>query len=89
MQNFDFEVVMRTWPFLWQGLIFTIEVTLLSALGGVVFGTLLAMARLSSIKPIAWLAGFYVKWSAIHPFVTSYLLVLFFGSLSGSLANWC
>ena len=85
MQNFDFEVVMRTWPFLWQGLIFTIEVTLLSALGGVVFGTLLAMARLSSIKPIAWLAGFYVNGLRSIPLL---LVIFWFYFLVPYLGAW-
>ena len=85
MQNFDFEVVLRTWPFLWQGLIFTIEVTLLSALGGVVFGTLLAMGRLSSIKPIAWLAGTYVNGLRSVPLL---LVIFWFYFLVPYLGAW-
>ena len=52
LENFDFEVIARSWQVLiFQGLAFTLEVTVLSMIGGVVLGTLLAMMRLSSIKP--------------------------------------
>jgi glutamate/aspartate transport system permease protein len=73
MQGFDFEVIQRVWPLLQEGLWFTIKVTIYSAVGGVIFGTLLAMGRLSSIKPIAWLAGAYVNGLRSIPL----LLVIF------------
>ncbi len=71
--QFDFEVIMRSIPILWEGLFFTIKVTALAAVGGVIFGTLLAMARLSSIKTLSWLAGFYVNGLRSIPL----LLVIF------------
>lgn len=73
MQGFDFDIIMRVWPLLMQGLWFTVQVTLISAVGGVIFGTLLAMGRLSSIKPIAWVAGVYVNGLRSIPL----LLVIF------------
>jgi glutamate/aspartate transport system permease protein len=71
--QFDFEVIMRSLPILTEGLWFTIKVTALAAVGGVIFGTLLAMARLSSIKALSWLAGFYVNGLRSIPL----LLVIF------------
>lgn len=85
MQGFDFEVISRTWPVLMQGLIFTVQVTLISALGGVVFGTLLAMARLSSIKPLAWAAAVYVNGLRSIPLL---LVIFWFYFLVPYLLGW-
>jgi glutamate/aspartate transport system permease protein len=85
MQGFDFDVISRTWPVLMQGLLFTIQVTLLSALGGVVFGTLLAMARLSSIKALAWAAASYVNGLRSIPLL---LVIFWFYFLVPYLLGW-
>jgi glutamate/aspartate transport system permease protein len=73
MQGFDFEVIARTWPILWDGLLFTIRVTIMAAVGGVILGTLLAMARLSSNKVLSGVAAFYVNGLRSIPL----LLVIF------------
>jgi glutamate/aspartate transport system permease protein len=71
--NFDFDVILRALPVLWQGLVFTVQVTVFAAIGGVIFGTLLALARLSSIKPLSAAAAFYVNGLRSIPL----LLVIF------------
>jgi glutamate/aspartate transport system permease protein len=73
MGDLDFEVIGRTLPYLWTGLQYTLKLTLTAAIGGVIFGTLLAMARLSSIKPLAMLAAAYVNLMRSIPL----LLVIF------------
>jgi len=46
--NFDWNVILRSLPYLFfDGMRFTIMLTLMATAGGVVIGTLLAMARLS------------------------------------------
>ena len=50
MGGLDFDVIGRSWPYLMKGLQYTLQLTIISAIGGTVFGTLLAMARLSSNK---------------------------------------
>jgi glutamate/aspartate transport system permease protein len=65
----DFSVVAGALPFLWKGLVYTVELTLAAAAGGLVFGTLLAMARLSSIRPLAWAAAGYVNLMRSVPLV--------------------
>lgn len=61
MANFDFEVIWSSLPFLWQGLQLSLWLTFLAMLGGIVLGTLLALARLSGIKPLAFVAATYVN----------------------------
>jgi glutamate/aspartate transport system permease protein len=73
MGDLDFGAVFRAWPFLWKGLQYTLQLTVVAAIGGVIFGTLLAMARLSSIKPLAMIATGYVNLMRSIPL----LLVIF------------
>jgi glutamate/aspartate transport system permease protein len=73
MGNLDFDVIGRTLPYLMQGLQYTVQLTLVAALGGTIFGTLLAMARLSSFKPLALAASGYVNLMRSLPL----LLVIF------------
>jgi len=71
--DLDFDVVARTLPFLMKGLQYTVQLTAIAATGGVVFGTLLAMARLASLKPLALAAASYVNLMRSVPL----LLVIF------------
>jgi glutamate/aspartate transport system permease protein len=86
MNNFDFDVIARSWEtLLFKGLAFTFEVTLLAMVGGIVLGTLLAMARLSSIKPLAWVAGGYVNLLRSIPLV---LVIFWFFFLVPYIGAW-
>jgi glutamate/aspartate transport system permease protein len=69
MISLDFGVVRDSLPYLWKGMQYTLQLTATSAIGGLFFGTLLAMARLSSIKPLAWFASAYVNLMRSIPLV--------------------
>jgi glutamate/aspartate transport system permease protein len=73
MSDLDFEVVGRSLPYVMHGLQYTLQLTLVAALGGTFFGTLLAMARLSPLKPLSLAAGGYVNLMRSVPL----LLVIF------------
>ncbi|GIZ52882.1 amino acid ABC transporter permease [Noviherbaspirillum aridicola] len=73
MGDLDFDVITRTWPYLLSGLQYTLQLTVVAAIGGVIFGTLLAMARLSRFKPLAMIAAGYVNLMRSIPL----LLVIF------------
>lgn len=84
--SFDFDVIGRTWQTLiFQGLAFTLQVTVLAMLGGIALGTLLAMMRLSSRKPLAWLAGGYVNLLRSIPLV---LVIFWFYFLVPYIGAW-
>jgi glutamate/aspartate transport system permease protein len=59
--SFDFSVIHDSLPFIRDGLLFSLKLTLIAMTGGIVFGTLLALARLSSIGPLALAATWYVN----------------------------
>ena len=72
--GFDFDVIQRSWVYLFrEGMTFTLTLTALAMTGGIFFGTLLAMMRLSSIKAVSALAGGYVNLMRSIPL----LLVIF------------
>ena len=73
MDGLDFDVVARTWPYLLSGLQYTLQLTVVAAIGGTVLGTLLAMTRLSSIRPLSLAAAGYVNLMRSVPL----LLVIF------------
>ena len=86
LENFDFDVIARSWEALiFKGLAFTLEVTLLAMVGGIVLGTLLAMMRLSSVKPLAWFAGGYVNLLRSIPLV---LVIFWFFFLVPYIGAW-
>ena len=61
MTDFDFNVIWMSLPFLWEGLQLSLWLTFLAVIGGIVLGTLLALARLSGIVPLALVAAGYVN----------------------------
>ncbi len=61
MSDFDFGVILQNLPFLWEGLQLSLLLTFLAVIGGIVLGTLLALARLSSIGPLSLVAAAYVN----------------------------
>jgi glutamate/aspartate transport system permease protein len=69
MSGFDFDVIARSWPYLLMGFRYTLQLTLIAAAGGLVFGTLLALARLSSMRWLANLAAGYVNLMRSIPLV--------------------
>ena len=84
--GFDFDVIQRSWGYLFrEGMTFTLTLTALAMIGGIVFGTLLAMMRLSSIKSASMLAGAYVNLMRSIPLV---LVIFWFFFLVPYIGAW-
>ena len=60
MHQFDWSSIPGALPTLWTGAIVTLQITLIAIVVGIVWGTLLALMRLSGVKPLAWFAQGYV-----------------------------
>ena len=67
--DFDWSVIGSSLPYLWKGMQYTLHLTAIAALGGLFFGTLLALARLSPIKPLSMFAAGYVNLMRSIPLV--------------------
>src|SRR5512144_1318684 len=84
--NFDFDVIRRSFAYLFlDGMTFTLTLTGFSALGGLVFGTLIALMRLSSYRMLGWLAGIYVDLMRSLPLV---LVIFWFYFLVPYIGQW-
>ena len=84
--GFDFDVIQRSWGYLFkEGMTFTVTLTLLAMTGGIIFGTLLAMMRLSAFKPLSMLAGAYVNLMRSVPLV---LVIFWFFFLVPYIGAW-
>jgi glutamate/aspartate transport system permease protein len=84
--QFDWDVIVRSLPYLFrEGMTFTVMLTLLAMAGGIVFGTLLAMMRLSSIRPLSIVAGGYVNLMRSVPLV---LVIFWFYFLVPYIGAW-
>lgn len=86
MGSFDFGVICRSLGYLFrEGMAFTLTLTALAAFGGVALGTVLALMRLSSIKPLAWFAACYVNLLRSIPLL---LVIFWFYFLVPYLGAW-
>ena len=84
--GYDFGVIERSLPYLFrEGMTFTLTLTLLAMTGGIIFGTLLAMMRLSAFKPLSLLAGGYVNFMRSIPLV---LVIFWFFFLVPYIGAW-
>jgi glutamate/aspartate transport system permease protein len=83
--DFDFNVIQRSVGYLFrEGMTFTLTLTALAAVGGIVFGTLLAMMRLSKFRTLSLVATGYVNLMRTIPLLLVifwfYFLVPFIGA---------
>ncbi|GHF95310.1 glutamine ABC transporter permease [Deinococcus piscis] len=73
----DFQLIVDSLPFLLKGAVLTIQVTVIALVAGIVLGTLLALARLSPIKPLSWLATAYIELIRGTPLLVQIFLIYF------------
>jgi glutamate/aspartate transport system permease protein len=84
--DFDFDVIIRSLPYLfYDGMTFTLTLTALATLGGIVFGTLLAMMRLSGAPPLSLPAAGYINLMRSVPLA---LVIFWFYFLVPFIGQW-
>src|SRR4029078_3492158 len=76
--NFDFGILWANAPFLWNGMLLTLQLTALAVSGGLLLGVVLAVLRLSPIKPLAWGVEGYVNFLRSMPLI---LVIFWFYTL--------
>ncbi|HXN81262.1 MAG TPA: glutamate/aspartate ABC transporter permease GltK [Myxococcales bacterium] len=69
MYEMDWSSIPGALPFLWKGMVLSLELTLVAVAAGIVWGTLLAIMRLSPLKPLAVFAAGYVSLFRSVPLV--------------------
>src|SRR5436189_2146768 len=84
--GYDFDVIQRSWLYLFrEGMTFTLTLTALAMVGGIFFGTLLAMMRLSRFRLLGLAAGGYVNLMRSLPLV---LVIFWFFFLVPYIGAW-
>src|SRR5215475_1364290 len=84
--SFDWDVIQRSLPYLFkEGMTFTLTLTALAMVLGIVLGTLLAMMRLSSLPALPLVAGGYVNLMRSVPLV---LVIFWFYFLVPYIGAW-
>jgi glutamate/aspartate transport system permease protein len=84
--NFDFDVIRRSLSYLFlDGMTFTLTLTALATCGGIVFGTLIAMMRLSGLWVLSRFAQLYVDLMRSLPLV---LVIFWFYFLVPYIGQW-
>jgi glutamate/aspartate transport system permease protein len=76
--SFDFAILWANAPFLWNGMLLTMQLTALAVSGGLLLGIVLAVARLSPIRPLAWVVEAYVNFLRSMPLI---LVIFWFYTL--------
>jgi polar amino acid transport system permease protein len=74
----DFAAVLAQWPLLARGVLWTLGLTAISAVIGLLVGTACAWARSSGPLALRWIAGAYVELIRNTPFIVQ-LFFVFFG----------
>jgi glutamate/aspartate transport system permease protein len=86
MGGYDWREITANLPYLFEvGMVFTVKLTVLAMVGGIVFGTLLAMMRLSHLAVLRWIAGGYVNLMRSIPLV---LVIFWFFVLVPYIGGW-
>ncbi|MEA2884623.1 MAG: glutamate/aspartate transport system permease protein [Bradyrhizobium sp.] len=85
-ESFDFDVIRRSLPYLFlDGMTFTLTLTALAAAGGLLFGTLIALLRLSRLPVLSHVAALYVDLIRSLPLV---LVIFWFYFLVPYIGQW-
>ena len=61
MYEFDWSSIGPSLPYLLQGMVITLKITIIAVIFGIIWGTILAVMRLSPLKPVSWFAQIYVN----------------------------
>ena len=69
MDQFDWSSIPNALPFLWDGMKISLEITVTAVIFGIIWGTFLALMRLSPVKPLSWFAAGYVNLFRAIPLV--------------------
>ncbi|HCO2367915.1 TPA: glutamate/aspartate ABC transporter permease GltK [Escherichia coli] len=85
MYEFDWSSIVPSLPYLLDGLVITLKITVTAVVIGILWGTMLAVMRLSLFAPVAWFAKAYVNVFRSIPLVM--VLLWFYLIVPGFLQN--
>jgi glutamate/aspartate transport system permease protein len=86
--DFDWAVIWKSREVLWEGMLLSLKLFAIALAGGIFFGTLLAMARLSSWKILSYPSAAFVNLIRSIPFIMAifwfyFLTPMLVGKITG------
>ncbi|SDC33140.1 L-arginine ABC transporter membrane protein [Pelagirhabdus alkalitolerans] len=75
--NLDFSQIVPYIPFMIEGIWVTLQFVLVAILVGFVIGTLLALCKIGSIKPLRWFADAYTSMFRGTPLILQLMIIYF------------
>ncbi len=85
MGDFDVGIIIKSLPILWKGMLLSLQLFAIALVGGIFFGTLMAMARLSSFKLLSYPVAGFVNLIRSIPFI---MAIFWFYFLTPELVRW-
>lgn len=73
----DFTIISADIPYIVSGVLTNLAFTLVSALFGFIWGTILAIFKISSIPPLKWFADFYTSLFRGTPLILQIVIIYF------------
>lgn len=76
--NLDFSATIPQIPFILEGLAITLKIVVVSAIIGLILGNVLSLCKISTFRPLIWIADFYTSVFRGTPLVLQ-LMIVYFG----------
>ncbi|NTU25189.1 arginine ABC transporter permease ArtQ [Bacillus tequilensis] len=76
--NLDFTATIPQIPFILEGLAITLKIVIVSAIIGLILGIVLSLFKISTFRPLSWIADFYTSVFRGTPLVLQ-LMIVYFG----------
>ncbi|PJZ00919.1 MULTISPECIES: arginine ABC transporter permease ArtQ [Bacillus] len=76
--NLDFSATIPQIPFILEGLAVTLKIVIVSAIIGLILGIVLSLCKISTFRPLVWIADFYTSVFRGTPLVLQ-LMIVYFG----------
>ncbi|MEC1596867.1 arginine ABC transporter permease ArtQ [Bacillus spizizenii] len=76
--NLDFSATIPQIPFILEGLAITLKIVIVSAIIGLILGIVLSLCKISTFRPLIWIADFYTSVFRGTPLVLQ-LMIVYFG----------
>lgn len=73
----DFSSVWQYMPFLYHGALLTLQITAICMVGGFILGVILALIKISNVKPLVWFGRFYTSIFRGTPLLVQLCIVHF------------
>ncbi|MBS3898597.1 MAG: amino acid ABC transporter permease [Dethiobacter sp.] len=77
MQGLEFSIVLQNWRYLFDGAVITVQVSAFAVAAGLIIGSVVGLARVSTVRLVRAVASVYVEFIRGTPLLVQILLIWF------------